>query len=51
MLPVMIANMISYAVAQVLHREALFDVLARQDGIRLPRKEDRHLKSLSNADA
>jgi CBS domain-containing protein len=29
----------------------LFDVLARQDGIRLPRKEDRQLQTLSNAEA
>src|SRR5436309_5335599 len=47
----MIANMISYTVAEVLHNEPLFDVLARQDGIRLPRKEDRQLQTLSNADA
>lgn len=51
MLPVMIANMISYAVAGVLHNEPLFDVLARQDGIRLPRKEDRQLQILTNAEA
>jgi CIC family chloride channel protein len=51
MLPVMIANMISYAVAEVLHAEPLFDVLARQDGIRLPRKEDRQLQTLTNAEA
>ena len=51
MLPVMIANIIAYAVAEVLHKEALFDVLARQDGIRLPRKEDRQLQTLTNADA
>jgi CIC family chloride channel protein len=51
MLPVMIANMISYAVAEVLHHEPLFDVLARQDGVRLPRKEDRQLQTLSNAEA
>lgn len=51
MLPVMIANVIAYAVAEVLHKEALFDVLARQDGIRLPRKEDRQLQTLTNADA
>jgi chloride channel protein, CIC family len=51
MLPVMIANMISYAVAEVLHKEPLFDVLARQDGIRLPRKEDRQLQTLTNTDA
>jgi chloride channel protein, CIC family len=51
MLPVMIANVIAYAVAQALHNEALFDVLARQDGIRLPRKEDRQLQTLTNADA
>lgn len=51
MLPVMIANMIAYGVAEALHPEALFDVLARQDGIRLPRKEDRQLRSLINAEA
>lgn len=51
MLPVMIANMISYAVAEVLHHEPIFDVLARQDGIRLPRKEDRQLQTLTNTDA
>ena len=51
MLPVMIANMISYAVAEVLHNEPLFDVLARQDGIHLPRKEDRQLQIMTNADA
>jgi CIC family chloride channel protein len=51
MLPVMIANMISYAVAEVLHNEPLFDVLARQDGIHLPRKEDRQLQTLTNAEA
>jgi chloride channel protein, CIC family len=51
MLPVMIANMISYAVAEVLHHQPLFDVLARQDGIRLPRKEDRQLQTLTNTDA
>ena len=51
MLPVMIANMISYAVAEVLHAEPLFDVLARQDGIRLPRKEDRKLQTMTNAEA
>ena len=51
MLPVMIANMIAYGVAQTLHDEALFDVLARQDGIRLPRKEDRQLQTLTNLDA
>jgi CIC family chloride channel protein len=51
MLPVMVANVISYTVAGLLHNEALFDVLARQDGIRLPRKEDRKLQMLTNADA
>jgi CIC family chloride channel protein len=51
MLPVMIANVISYSVAELLHNEQLFDVLARQDGIRLPRKEDRQLKSLTNDEA
>jgi len=51
MLPVMIANTIAYAVAEILHKEPLFDVLARQDGIRLPRKEDRQLQTLTNAEA
>lgn len=40
MLPLMIANMISFAVARTLHRESLFDVLARQDGIHLPEKDE-----------
>jgi CIC family chloride channel protein len=51
MLPVMIANVIAYTIADILHKEALFDVLARQDGIRLPRKEDRQLQTLTNAEA
>lgn len=51
MLPVMIANVISYTLAEVLHHEPLFDVLARQDGIRLPSKGDRQLRSLTNAEA
>lgn len=38
MLPLMIANMISYAVARALHPEPLFESLARQDGIHLPDK-------------
>lgn len=51
MLPVMVANVVSYTVATLIHSEALFDVLARQDGIRLPRKEDRALQMMTNADA
>ena len=51
MLPVMVANIVSYTVAGLLQKEALFDVLARQDGIHLPRKEDRKLRTLSNLDA
>jgi chloride channel protein, CIC family len=51
MLPVMVANVISYTLAGLLHNEALFDVVARQDGIHLPRKEDRRLQTLTNADA
>ena len=51
MLPVMVANVTAYAIANALSRESLFDALAQQDGIRLPSKEDRQLKMLTNAEA
>lgn len=47
MLPLMIANIISYAVARALHPDPLFDTLARQDGIHLPDKEHDDLGDLT----
>jgi CIC family chloride channel protein len=47
MLPLMIANIISYAVARTLHPDPLFDTLARQDGIHLPDKENENLGDLT----
>ncbi len=47
MLPLMIANIISYAVARSLHRDSLFDTLARQDGIHLPEKGEEDLGDLT----
>ena len=47
MLPLMIANIISYAVARSLHSESLFDTLARQDGIHLPEKGEEGLGDLT----
>lgn len=47
MLPLMIANIISYAVARSLHPDPLFDTLARQDGIHLPDKEHENLADLT----
>ncbi|HEY3930176.1 MAG TPA: chloride channel protein, partial [Candidatus Koribacter sp.] len=47
MLPLMIANIISYAVARTLHPGSLFDLLARQDGIHLPNKEHEDLNDLT----
>lgn len=39
-LPVMIANTIAYLVSRQYQREALFDVLSRQDGTTLPSMEE-----------
>jgi CIC family chloride channel protein len=47
MLPLMIANVISYAVARTLHPHPLFDTLARQDGIHLPEKAHEDLADLT----
>jgi chloride channel protein, CIC family len=38
-LPVMIANTIAYLVSRHYQRDAIFDVLAHQDGVRLPSME------------
>jgi chloride channel protein, CIC family len=38
-LPVMISNTIAYLVSRHYQREAIFDVLAHQDGVRLPSME------------
>ena len=47
MLPLMVANVISFAVARTLHPESLFDTLARQDGIHLPEKGEEDLADLT----
>jgi CIC family chloride channel protein len=47
MLPLMIANMISFAVARTLHPSPLFETLARQDGIHLPDKREEDLGDLT----
>lgn len=39
--PLMIANLVSYFVAGRLQKEPIYDVLAKQDGIHLPRLESR----------
>jgi CIC family chloride channel protein len=47
MLPVMLANTIAYAVARAFGRESMFEVLAAQDGVYLPGKDDRQLQDLT----
>lgn len=51
MLPVMVCNVVAYSVARALHHDPLFEVLAHQDGIHLPRKEDRQLEAVTAASA
>ncbi len=51
MLPVMIANIISYSVANKLQHKSMFELLTEQDGIHLPDKHDRQLHGLTVADA
>lgn len=45
-LPLMAANVVSYAVARRLSPEPIYDALLRQDGIRLPRGSGHRLKRL-----
>jgi CIC family chloride channel protein len=45
-LPLMAANIVSYAVARRLSPEPIYDALLRQDGVRLPHEGGRHLKRL-----
>jgi len=51
MLPVMVCNVVAYSVARALHRDPLFEALAHQDGLILPRKEDRQLEMVTVASA
>jgi CIC family chloride channel protein len=51
MLPVMIANIIAFAVARALHPHPMFESLAMQDGVHLPTKEDRYMAMLTVSDA
>ncbi|MFN7946027.1 MAG: chloride channel protein [Blastocatellia bacterium] len=46
-LPLMIANIISYAVAYELSPVPIYDALLRQDGVRLPQTERETLKQIS----
>ncbi len=51
-LPLMVANIIAYAIAARLQPEGLYESLARQDGVILPsRKNEFVLRRLRNADA
>lgn len=45
-LPLMAANIVSYAVARRLSPEPIYDALLRQDGVQLPHEGGRHLKRL-----
>ena len=47
MLPVMLANAIAYAVARAFRHESMFEVLAAQDGIYLPGKDDKQLLDMT----
>jgi chloride channel protein, CIC family len=47
MLPVMLANTIAYAVARTFRHESMFEVLAAQDGVYLPGKEDQQLQDMT----
>jgi CIC family chloride channel protein len=52
MLPVMIANVIAYAVAMKLQPDGIYEILAAQDGVHLPTHRTRHtLRQLTNSDA
>ena len=51
MLPVMIANIIAFAVARALDPHPMFEALAMQDGVHLPSKEDRYMAILAVGDA
>ena len=46
-LPVMISNTIAYLVSRKYQREAIFDVLSRQDGLSLPSMEEQRESSIA----
>jgi CIC family chloride channel protein len=50
-LPLMIANIISYATATELSHAPIYDALLQQDDIHLPHNERQHLKQLRVRDA
>lgn len=51
-MPLMVANIIAYAIASRLQPEGLYESLARQDGVILPSRKNEHvLRRLRNADA
>jgi chloride channel protein, CIC family len=47
MLPVMVANTIAFAVARAFRHESMFEVLAAQDGVYLPGRDDQQLMELN----
>jgi CIC family chloride channel protein len=51
MLPVMVTISISFAVARLIQRHALFELLAQQDGVYLPHKGEARESALQIADA
>jgi len=50
-LPLMIANMISYTVASRLQPVPIYDALLRQDGVPMPHETHRDLRAMTVADA
>lgn len=51
-MPLMVANILAYAVASRLQNEGIYEIMAEQDGIHLPSGKNRHvLQRLTNSDA
>ena len=51
-MPLMVANILAYAVAGRLQHEGIYEIMAEQDGIHLPSSKNRHvLQRLTNSDA
>lgn len=51
-MPLMVANILAYAVATRLQNEGIYEIMAEQDGIHLPSRKTRHvLQRLTNSDA
>lgn len=51
-MPLMVANILAYAVASRMQNEGIYEIMAEQDGIHLPSRKTRHvLQRLTNSDA